>query len=331
MSANTADYENEYDNADINHLSTSPVNAEIVNQLNQQLRDDESVDKIDVNHLSTSPANVEFIAQLNQQLRDEEAIGKATPPTMPTCDDLAYPEYEPTYNVEAEILRDTLYQEVLDEVARTEFQPPASHIHAASSYDHVQSTVMLRLNGLKALLKALFDTGAGVDLIREDAVPNGSIRKSLKRPVFMAGFNGDTAERVSELAKIAVQTEDGAEFKYRWFYVVKSCNYDVILSKGWLNDHQCHWEMSSAKDRVSLMSENQGRITLDSKELQEKHPSMNMVKPLQQLKTRKFLEQEIDGEIVGRLILTEDLEVKARMGEVPELKVRFVPETTGSE
>ena len=26
MSANTADYENEYDNADINHLSTSPAN-----------------------------------------------------------------------------------------------------------------------------------------------------------------------------------------------------------------------------------------------------------------------------------------------------------------
>jgi hypothetical protein len=301
MSANTADYEN------------SPY------------------DIADISHLSTSPANVEFIAQLNQQLRDEEAIVKATPPTLPTCDDLAYPEYEPTFNVEAEVLRDTLYQQVLEEVALNEFQPPSSSIHAASSYDHVQSTVMLRVNGRAALLRGLFDTGAGVDLMREDVVPNGAIRKALKRPVFMAGFNGDTAERVTELAKITILTEDGAEFKSRWFYIVKSCNYDIILSKGWLNDHECHWEMSSAKDRVSLMSENRGRIHLDSKELPEKQPSMNMVKPRQHLKTRKFLEQEIDGEIVGRLILTEDLDIKARMGEVPELKVRFVAETTGSE
>jgi hypothetical protein len=157
-------------------------------------------------------------------------------------------------------------------------------------------------------------------------VPNGAVTKQLKRPLHIAGFDGKTAERVSTLARLNLQTGDGGEFQPRWYHVVKRCNYDVILSKDWLNSHECHWQMSNQRDDISLLTTNRGRISLEAKKVEEVLPSVCVVEPRKYCQSNKILNQEIDGEVVGRILLTEDLEVRARYGEVPELKVRFVPE-----
>jgi hypothetical protein len=157
-------------------------------------------------------------------------------------------------------------------------------------------------------------------------VPNGSVTKQLKRPLHIAGFDGKTAERVTTMARLKLQTGDGGEFQTRWYHVVEKCNYDIILSKDWLNKHECHWQMSSDRDDLSLMTTNRGRISLEARKVEEVLPSVSVVEPRQHYKSQSVLNEEIDGEVVGRVLLNEDLEVRARYGEVPELKVRFVAE-----
>jgi hypothetical protein len=233
--------------------------------------------------------------------------------------------------VEAEILRDSIYTQVIAEVAKTDEHFPSAQINATAGYDHQQSTIMVTINDGTEVITSLADTGATIPLIRVDVVPNGAITKKLQRPVHLAGFSGTTAERVDTLVKVTAKTTDGAEFLPQWHYVVQHCNYGIIFSKGWLSTHECHWEMSSVQDRISLMSANRGRVSLDAIGHDENHQSVHMVQPRAHYKDVKFLNKEIDGEVMGRLVLTEDLEVKARSGEIPELKVRFVPETGGSD
>jgi hypothetical protein len=291
---------------------------------------DADSDGASINHLSlitASHAELHQIQALNRQLLEEEVDESQPVPTVPIdYSDLQHGEFEPTLDVEAEILRDQVYEEVAREARREEEPASMADINAAASYDYMQSTVMLCLPGSKRLKKALMDSGAHIDLIRMDQVPNGSVTKQLKRPLHIAGYDGKTAERVSTMVRLKLQTEDGGEFQPRWYHVVNKCNYDIILSKDWMNQHECHWQMSSKRDDISLLSSNRGRIAMEAKKVEEVKPSVSVVQPRKLLSANKVLNEEVDGDVVGRLLLTEDLEVQARMGEVPELKVRFVKE-----
>jgi uncharacterized membrane protein YgcG len=293
-------------------------------------------DRVSINHvsfISASHAQPRDIQALNLAILEErgsESLGVSGEDPkqnfMPDFGELQHGEYEATLDVEAEILRDQVYDEVVREARGEQDQEQRIHINAAASYDNMQSTVKLRIKGGKGLITALCDTGAHIPLVRDDQVPNGAVTKQLKRPLHIAGYDGTTAERVSTMARLLVQTENGDEFQPQWHYVVKKCNYDVIFSKEWLNIHKCHWQMSSDHDDISLLSTNRGRISLESRKVEEVRPSVSVVRPRKFLSANKVLNAEIDGEVVGRLLLTEDLEVQARYGEVPELKVRFVSE-----
>jgi hypothetical protein len=275
-------------------------------------------DDYHVHHLTASPVDLEFARQLN--LQDDDQSVSTVDLEM---DSLNFQEFEATLDVEAAEQREALYEQIVDAPAEEERE--AAPINAIANYDHTRATATFKIPGM-GLTRALCDTGAGLLMIQEQLVPSGAVTKKLPKPMFVAGFNGSPAERITTMVRLALETADGAAFKPRWYYVTKRLNYGIILSKEWLSLHECHWLMSSSQDQISLLSTNKGRVNLDAKEPDEQEPSVCMVRPREAIGRKKFLAQELDGEIVGRLVLRETVTVAARQGVEISPLVQFVPE-----
>jgi hypothetical protein len=240
---------------------------------------------------------------------------------------LKFQEYDSSLDVEASEKREALYEQVVND-AEIEDGDDAG-VQAIANYDHSKSTATFTIPGTGPTI-GLCDTGAGVDMLRKDMVPEKAITRRLKKPMFVTGYNGSPAERISIVVKLALQTEDGACFKPRWFYVTEKLNYGLILSKEWLNVHECHWQMSSVEDQVSLLSTNNGRVTLDAQSPVTNEASVRRVRPREAYEQKQYLNEELDGEVVGRLVLRETVTVGARQGVELAPLVQFLPEE-GSE
>jgi hypothetical protein len=137
----------------------------------------------------------------------EKALEKArTIPRVNTTSKLFLEKLMQELAPENMIRRDQVYQEVVSE-ARGDDVSAADWItiNSAASYDHMQSTVMLRLPGGTGLKQTLADTGARIDLIREDQVPNGSVTKQLKRPLHIILTEKEVRARYGEEPELKVR------------------------------------------------------------------------------------------------------------------------------
>ena len=276
----------------------------------------------EVNHITALPADLAFIRQMNLEASEEP-----TAPASSNLNSLKFQEYDTTLDVEASEKREALYEQIVDEAEAEDGED--ADVLAIANYDHSKSTATFTIPG-KGPTVGLCDTGAGVDMLRENMIPDGAPTRQLRKPMFVTGFNGSPAERISTVVKLALETKDGASFKPRWFYVTKMLNYGIFLSKKWLNVHECHWQMSSVEDKVSLLSTNRGRVTLDAKSPVTIEVSVCAVRPREAYKHKKFLNEELDGEVVGRLVLRDTVTVGARQGVELAPLVQFLPEE-GSE
>jgi hypothetical protein len=272
----------------------------------------------DVNHFTASPVDLEFARELNKQLL-EEPLSSADL----DMNSLNFQEHDCTLDVEASEKREALYEQIVDDTVTDECRDAG--VNAIANYDHIRSTATFKIPGM-GLTRVLSDTGAGLEMLRENLVPPGAVIKALKKPIFVSGFNSSTAERITHVVRLALETADGAAFQPRWFYVTKTLNYGIILSKEWLNAHECHWQMSSSQDKISLLSTNKGRVDLEAKEPDELEHSVCMVQPREAYAKKKFLNEELDGEVVGRLVLQETITIAARQGVEISPKVKFIPE-----
>ena len=88
--------------------------------------------------------------------------------------------------------------------------------------------------------------------------------------------------------------------------------------------------MSSVEDQVSLLSTNNGRVTLDAQSPVTHEASVRRVRPREAYEQKQYLNEELDGEVVGRLVLRETVTVGARQGVELAPLVQFLPEE-GSE